>query len=163
MHMQLGFERYMSISQCDSSDCGAEPAAPAALDNCVTIGGGAPLLAIGAIFRSRLLSSCTTGALGEAAGADSGSMGGEVVSRKASACGCIATGAARACTFPGGARAGATSRSAVDDGALYTATDLDRSFRYSCSPCLRAARHNSIRRLGLARRSSWRNCRRTSR
>lgn len=141
MRMRLGFERYMSISQCDSSDW--EPARLAALDGCATIGGGAPLLAIGAIFRSRLLSSCTTEELGEAAGADSGSMGGEVVSRKASAWGCSATGAIRACTFPGGARAGATLRSTPDDGALYTATDLDRSFRYSCSPCLRAAMHNA--------------------
>lgn len=136
--MQLGFERYMSISQC-SADWAAEPAAPVAPDECVTIGGGAPLLAIGAIFRSRLIGSCASEELGEAAGADSGSMGGEV-SRKASCCGCSATGATRACTFPGGARTGAASRSTAVDGALYTATALDRSFRYSCSPCLQQPR-----------------------
>ena len=129
----------MSISQC-SADWAVGPAAPDALDECVTIGGGAPLLAIGAIFRSRLIgSSCGREELGEAAGADSGSIGGEV-SRKASCCGWRATGATRACTFPGGARAGAAPRSTAVDGVLYTATALDRSFRYSCSPCLQHPR-----------------------
>jgi hypothetical protein len=147
----------MSISQ--SAATSAPPPAPA---GAAAIGGGAPIRGIGAIFRSRLRSPCTLADRGDAAGAERGSIGGDVVSLAASACGRngAAAGATRGRARGAAAAAAAAAAGAPAAGsAVYTATDLDRSFRYSCSPCLRTAACIVVKR--NARPSDlWRGTRR---